>query len=101
MNRRIFLQTGIGLIGFLTLVFLGVDSTLRNKIIGKLKYKLMPPTEKNPDQDLPAYQLPEGGQAVSVEKALNSRCTSDDDHQYLPTNCTILISSLCYRRQAS
>ncbi len=67
----------IGLVGFLTLVFFGVESTLRNKIIGKLKYVLFPPKEESPDGQSTTYVLPPEGQTVSVEKALNSRCTSD------------------------
>ena len=77
MNRRIFIQILVGLVGLLTLIFLGTESSLRNRIIGKLKYKLMPPAEEAPAKEAPPYILPAEGQTVSVEKALNSRCTSD------------------------
>jgi hypothetical protein len=51
-------------------------------LLRKLKGRLRRPTEVPPDSDRDVATLPEGGTKVSVEKALNSRCTSDyDDDQ--------------------
>jgi hypothetical protein len=47
-------------------------------ILGKVRRRVEPRPEQASPKDRPAAVLPKGGEAVSVEKALNSRCTSDD-----------------------
>jgi len=58
--------------------FWGIESTLKNKIIGRIKLKLKPPLEVKPYSKRGEYRFSAESDTVSVEMALNSRCTSDN-----------------------
>ena len=47
-------------------------------------YKLFPPQKLPPENERKIVHLPAGGESISIENALNSRCTSDydDDPKY-------------------
>ncbi len=47
-------------------------------VLGKVRRRVEPRTEPVSADDRAAAVLPAGGEAASVEKVLNSRCTSDD-----------------------
>jgi hypothetical protein len=50
-----------------------------HKIYNKVRYRLFPPTGNKPDSERVDAVLADGKTAISVETALNSRCTSDYD----------------------
>ena len=49
------------------------------KIIYRIEDILRPSPELPPDSERDEAELPDEGSTISVEKALNSRCSSDDD----------------------
>jgi hypothetical protein len=80
MLRRNFLY-----IIFITILGAGsmgtflLNSTFFSKLYYKIKNRINPSTGPKPDSARAIAILPEAGTAISVETALNSRCTSDYD----------------------
>lgn len=56
-----------------------LNSTFFSKLYYKIKNRINPPTGPEPDSARTIAILPEAGPAISIETALNSRCTSDYD----------------------
>ena len=61
------------------------DRWVIDKILGRLKGKFSPPPKVLADSERALGELPPGGERVSVEMALNSRCNSDygGNQQYM------------------
>ncbi len=76
MIRRMFLKF-IGILSILSIGFFFIESTLLNKIIGRIKLKLNPPPKLPPEIKRSIAKLPPEGENISVEMALNSTCNSD------------------------
>ena len=78
MNRRAFVNylaaAAAGIAGIML-----IDESLIRKVWYRLEGILKPSVELPPDAERGEAIVPADGQAVSVEKALNSRCTSDYD----------------------
>lgn len=74
--RRMFLKF-IGIISLFSIGFFSIESTLRDKIIGKIMFKLNPPPRGPAMSEKSIAKLPAEGENISVETALNSRCNSD------------------------
>ena len=81
MIRRTFL-TFIAMLGILGLGSMAIFST-ESWFIRRLYYKIeglfKSPVKLSPDSEREKVELPSEGHAISVEMALNSRCTSDYD----------------------
>lgn len=56
-----------------------LNSTFFSKLYYKIKDRINPPTGPKPDSARAIAILPEEGSKISIETALNSRCTSDYD----------------------
>ena len=78
MKRRTFLigAAGVAIAGA---TLLTMDRWLIDKLTMRVKGLISPPPKMPPEKEREIVQLPAQGQGVSVELALNSRCTSDSD----------------------
>jgi len=78
MIRRHFLKftilAGLGLMAMMTF-----NSSYVRKAFYRIKYMFTDPPPTIPESERSEATLPIQGPAVSIETALNSRCTSDDD----------------------
>ena len=77
MLRRRFL-TSLSVLGICALSIM-LSNSLVNRILYHIEDLFKKPVVLPPDHERAEVQLPSGGEAISVEKALNSRCTSDYD----------------------
>ena len=75
MFRRMFLKIAAFFVLAVAAV-LALNPPLREKILGRIKYKWFPPKHVPEDRKKIAV-LPAAGETISVETALNSRCCSD------------------------
>ena len=78
MIRRTFLAL-IAILGVSFAALLYFDSSLIRRLYYRLEGLFMKPVQLPPDSERLVAELPAGGDTVSVEMALNSRCTSDYD----------------------
>ncbi|MBW2011650.1 MAG: hypothetical protein JRI32_08445, partial [Deltaproteobacteria bacterium] len=76
MKRRIFLKYTT-MLGFYSIAFPLVGFPSGSEIINRIKGRFMDPVKIPPDSERIVTELPPEGPAISVETALNSRCTSD------------------------
>jgi hypothetical protein len=78
MIRRNFLRL-IGLLGLGSVAIFSIDTSFIRRIIYKIEGLFKAPVKLPPDSEREKADLPSEGYAISVEMALNSRCTSDYD----------------------
>ena len=69
----------IGLLGLGFIAILSVESWFIRKIYHKIEDLFIPPVRLPPESERENKILANGGYAIQVETALNSRCTSDYD----------------------
>jgi hypothetical protein len=79
MIRRNFLKIIIGVLGIGFIDMFASKSVFAQNIYDKIRNRLNPSTPPGPDSERGEAAWPEEGITVSVETALNSRCTSDYD----------------------
>jgi hypothetical protein len=80
MIRRKFLGIiSLTIVGVGAMAIFSFKSSFLRKIFYKIQNRINPPSEPKPDSERAEASLPREGVAVSVEMALNSRCTSDYD----------------------
>jgi hypothetical protein len=79
MIRRNFLRS-LGIIGIAAMgIFYFIDNSLTRRIFYKIEGLFRSPAKLPPDNERTEVELPDEGYNISVEMALNSRCTSDYD----------------------
>lgn len=79
MIRRKFLAIIFTVISGTVISLFSFKSAFASDIFSKIRNRLNPPAGPRPDREREDAILPKEGTAVSVEMALNSRCTSDYD----------------------
>jgi len=79
MIRRNFLRS-LGIIGIAAMgIFYFIDNSLTRRIFYKIQGLFRSPAKLPPDNERTEVELQDEGYNISVEMALNSRCTSDYD----------------------
>jgi hypothetical protein len=78
MIRRYFLKI-ITILGLTSMAIFLIDRSIFRRIFYKIEDLFKPPVKLLPDSERKEVGLPKQGNSVSVETALNSRCTSDYD----------------------
>jgi hypothetical protein len=78
MIRRTFLKFA-GMLGIVAIPFFLARFSFIERMIYRIEDLFKPPVKLPPDSERSEVRLPLEGEAISVEKALNSRCTSDHD----------------------
>jgi hypothetical protein len=78
MFRRTFLAI-IGILGVSLLAILYMDPSLFRRLYYRFEGLFKQPIKPPADSEKLEAELPSGGETISVEMALNSRCTSDYD----------------------
>ena len=79
MIRRKFLGFIITVLAIGVIGMFSFNSSFIRKIYYKIQNRLVPVSGPKPDNEREETSLPKEGIAISVETALNSRCTSDYD----------------------
>ena len=79
MIRRRFLGFFIAIFWGGVMGILSFKSDWLRPIFYKIRYQLLPPPGPKPDSEREEAILPKEGLSISVETAMNSRCTSDYD----------------------
>lgn len=80
-SRRLFLH-GMAALGLSSSLFPGVAGiswASVEELFNRVRGRLMSSPKRPPDSERRPSGLPEGGAGISLETALNSRCTSDTD----------------------
>lgn len=79
MIRRKFINVMISFAGTSLILMLSSKISFAGDILSKIRQRLSPPAGPNPDSRREDASLPQEGPFISIETAINTRCTGDYD----------------------